>query len=416
MAGRRFTIYTMITLGLMGGLFTGRAALFTLAYLFIAIFIIGMIWAWLAVRGLGISRVTRTRRSQVGRTFGETFVVRNKSWLPKLWLEMRDFSTLPGHRASNVVPPLRPRRDYQWHVETPCRVRGEFTLGPMMLTSGDPFGLFLLPRHINAVERVIVYPAIVPLERFSIPIGLLTGGEMQAEMTQQVTTNAAGVREYVPGDSINRIHWKATAKRGKLIVKEFELDPIVDLWLLVDFSARSLVEDVMMQRVGRVGSVIPSSFVIPPSTEEYAVVIAASLAQYFIDDERSIGFAAYSPNREVLHPDRNHRQLTRILETLAVARSFSERGLSDILTLEAPNFTRGTTLVIVTSSLDSLWIQEAQRLTRRGVRPVCIYIDPATFGGAPSEEIRGMLQLARIPTLVIRNGDNLAIALTQRPI
>lgn len=416
MAGRRFALYSIIILALVSGLLTGRAAFFSLAYLFGIVLAVAMIWAWLAVRSLGVGRITRTRRSQVGRSFGETFVIRNKSWLPKLWLEVRDFSTLPGHRASNVVPPMRPRREFQWHIETPCRVRGEFALGPMTLVSGDPFGLFLLARHIPAMERVIVYPAVVPVDKFSLPIGALSGGETQAEVTQQVTTNAAGVREYVPGDSINRIHWKATARRGKLIVKEFELDPIVDIWMVVDFAARSLVEDPLMERVGRVGTVIPNAFTLPPSTEEYSVVVAASLAQYFIGIERAIGFAAYTPNREVIHPDRNHRQLTRILETLAVARSFSERSLQDVLSLETIHFTRGTTLILITASLETAWIQEAQLLARRGIRPVCIYIDPGSFGGRPSEEIRVMLQLARIPTLVIRNGDNLALALTQRPI
>lgn len=416
MSGRRNAIYLMIILSLLAGLLTGRAAFFNVAYLFGALLVTAMLWAWFAVRGLSLGRFTRTRRSQVGRNFSEAFMVANRSWLPKLWLEVRDHSDLPGHRASQVIPPLSPRKDYHWSVETPCRVRGEFRLGPMTIISGDPFGLFLTPRHINATERVIVYPATVPVQDFYLPVGLLSGGEAQRQLTHQTTTNAAGVREYVPGDSINRIHWRSTARRGKLIVKEFEIDPLVDIWIFVDFSSSSLVEDASVQRVGRIGSILPGGYLIPPSTEEYAVVVAASLAQYFLDLERALGFAAYVPHREVYQPERGTRQMTHIMETLAVARSVSNHSLHEMLALEAPGFARGTTLIIITASLDSAWVAETQVLMRRGIRPVCVFIDPSSFGSPHSpDEIRGMLHLARIPAIVVRRGDNLSAALHQRP-
>jgi uncharacterized protein (DUF58 family) len=307
------------------------------------------------VRWISISRKTRTRRAQVGRTLDEAFIVRNRSILPKLWLEIRDHSDLPGHRASHVVPAMGIRSSYRWYVETPCLVRGEFQLGPMTLISGDPFGLFVSPRRLDATSRVIVYPATVPLNHVELPMGMLSGGEAQRQRAHFVTANAAGVREYVPGDSFNRIHWATSARRDKLMVKEFDIDPLVDIWLLADFSASSLVEDPSLRRGGPRNTIIPSSEGIPPSTEEYGVVVAASLAKYFVDAERALGFAAYTPHREVHQPERGQRQLTRILQTLAIARSFSSYSLGEMLTLETPYLTRGTTLVIITASLDPAW-------------------------------------------------------------
>ncbi|MDQ7034571.1 MAG: DUF58 domain-containing protein [Anaerolineae bacterium] len=417
MQNRRNALWLLIIFLLLIGLFTGRAVFFNLAYLFGGLILLSLVWSLLAVRGVRLGRRTRTRRSQVGRNFSELFSVRNTWLFPKLWLEVRDHSTLPGHRASHVVPTLFPRRRYEWRVDTSCIVRGEFQLGPMTVISGDPFGLFLTPRRINAIERMIIYPATVPITSVNLPRGVVSGGEAQQHLTQNITTNAAGVREYVPGDSINRIHWKSTARRGKLIVKEFEIDPLMDIWLLVDFSALSVVEEASVQRLGNTGSVIPSGYAIPPSTEEYAVIIAASLATHFMDNERALGFAAYTPNREVYQPERGHSQLTHILETLAVARSFSQHSLKEMLALEIANIARGATLIIVTSSLDKGWINQVQILGRRGIRPMCIFIDPASFmGGQPFEEMRGLLQLARIPTITIRKNDNLTVSLAQRPI
>ncbi len=418
MPNRRNTVYLLLILTLMTGLFTGRAFFFNLAYLFLGLIVISFLWSWLSVRWISIGRRTRARRAQVGRTLDEIFEVRNHAWLPKLWLEVRDHSELPGHRASHVVPPLGIRGRYRWHVETPCLARGEFRLGPLTLISGDPFGLFLSPRRLAAVSSVVVYPAMVDLSYFELPIGTLSGGEARRRRAHFVTANAAGVRDYVSGDSFNRIHWPSSARKDRLMVKEFDIDPLVDIWLFVDFSAASLVEHPSIERVNQTGPVISTGTGIPRSTEEYGVVAAASLARYFVEKlERAVGFVAYTPYREVYQPERGNRQLNRILEALAVARSLSDYSLAQMLTLETPYLTRGTTLVIVTASLDAAWVHEAQILVRRGIRPVCVLVDPERFGGnRNSAELQAILRLAKIPTIVVRMGDDLVAALSQRPL
>ena len=318
MASRRNIVYILISACLLAGIFTGRAFLFNLAYVFSALLVISFLWAWLSVRWITLGRKTRARRAQVGRNLNEVFVVRNRSFLPKLWLEVRDHSDLPNHRASHVVPALNPRSNYRWNVQTPCIARGEFQLGPMTLSSGDPFGMFLSKRKIDATSRVIVYPATPHIDKFELPLGLISGGEAQRRRSHYVTTNASGIRDYVSGDSFNRIHWRSSARKDRLIVKEFEIDPLVDIWLFTDFSRNSLIESPTVRRVNNTGAVIPTSSAIPMSTEEYCVVIAAALAKHFIDIERALGFAAYTPSREVHQPERGNRQLTRILETLAI--------------------------------------------------------------------------------------------------
>jgi uncharacterized protein (DUF58 family) len=421
MSHRRNAIYLLIILSLLSGLFSGRAIFFSVAYVLGGLLIASFLWAWTAVRWIGITRRTRSRRAQVGSTLEEEFIVRNRAFLPKLWLEIRDHSDLPGHQASHVTPAIGSRRSYHWHVKTVCVARGEFQLGPMTLMSGDPFGLFLSPRHISAITRLVVYPIVLPIRHIELPLGILSGGDARRRRTPFVTTNAAGVREYVPGDSLNRIHWRSSARRGELMVKEFELDPLVDVWLFVDFSASGLVDAPGTRRIeyqnGQRGAAIPNGRGIASSTEEYAVVIAASLAQYFIESDRALGFAAYLPYREVLQPDRGIRQLNHILEALAVARSLTGLSLAQMLTLETPYLTRGTTLLIVTSSTDTAWIAQAGLLQRKGIRATTIFIDPVSFG-APIDiqPVQTALRASNIPTLIVRMDDDIPIALAQRPL
>ncbi|MDE2950280.1 MAG: DUF58 domain-containing protein [Chloroflexota bacterium] len=417
MPNRRNILYILMIINLLAGLFTGSPELFNLTYLIAAVLLLSLAWTWITLRGIALQRTTRTRRSQVGRMFRESFSVRKTGLLPKLWLEIHDHSSLPGHHASHVVPSLLGSKEYRWDVETICVARGEFQLGPLTVISSDPFGFFRSPRRVSATEKLIVYPLTVELNKVVLPIGFLSGGDAQRQLTHEITTNASSIRDYVAGDSMNRIHWRSTARTGNIMVKEFELDPLVDIWLFSDFSSDSLYEAGGLRRATHGGHVVADRYRIPPSTGEYGVVIAASLAKYFIESERVVGYAAYTPFRQVFQPDRGNRQLTRIFQALAVARSTSSHTLRQMLSLETPHFTRGTTLMIITSSLDEEWIAEAHIMIRRGVRPICVFIDPQTFDPRQdSGEIRGMLQLAKIPTLIVGKGDDLTVALEQRPI
>lgn len=414
MANRRNTFYALLIFCLLVGLLSGRTFLFNLAYALGAILIGSFIWSWTSVNWINIGRYTQARRAQVGHTLTESFSIRNLGLTPKLWLEVRDHSNLPNHNASHVVPTLMPRRRYHWDTHTMCTRRGEFTLGPMTIVSGDPFGLFQFPRKIAAVNRIIVYPPTVQIHRFATPIGTLTGGEAVRRRAHFVTTNASGVREYQPGDSFNRIHWRSTARRNRLLVKEFELDPLADVWIFLDLSAESLVERPQARANGQFYALPPY---LPPSTEEYGITAAASLAQYFVDKGRALGFVTYSPYREIVQPDRGPRQLTRILEILAVAHSESEFTLRQMLALEAGHLGRGTTAIIVTASQDAGWAAEAHTLARRGIRVVAVLVDPQSFG-KPAEnntDFRAMVEAAGALVYTIRQGDDITAALSFQP-
>jgi len=110
---RRIVIYLLILASLITGLWIGQAFFFNIAYLFGGLLLIAYLWAWSSVRWVGISRRTRARRAQVGRSLQEDFAIRNRSIFPKLWLEVHDHSNLPGHCASHVVPIVGPRGRYR---------------------------------------------------------------------------------------------------------------------------------------------------------------------------------------------------------------------------------------------------------------------------------------------------------------
>lgn len=417
MSQRRLAVYVVLILSLIGGFLDGRAIFYNLACVFGFALIGSLVFSWTSINWLSIGRQTYVRRAQVGQYFEENFLARNKGIIPKLWLEIRDHSDLPGHNSSHVVPFLTPRNAYEWRVGTLCVRRGQFTLGPMTVTSGDPFGFYVFPRHISATSSIIVYPITVPIYDFAKPTGALSGGQAIRRRTYEVTPNAAGIREYAPGDSLNRIHWKSSARRGKLLVKEFEEDPLGDVWIMLDLSRESLVERPSAATWGPSDLAYSRSNPLPPSTEEYGIAAAGSIAQYFLEQSRSVGFLTYSPHRDYVAPDRGDRQLTDILEVLAVAKSETHLTLQQLLSMEAQHLTRGTTLIIVTASLDTSWLPIAHIQVRRGLSVIAVMIDPTSFGvyGANFELARQQVESAGVIVYPLRQEDDLTATLSYRP-
>jgi uncharacterized protein (DUF58 family) len=381
-------LLAVTTLVALGG---GWSLMFYAAWAIAFLLVIAYGLSFIALRALYFERKTRALRAEVGSYFDERIIVENQSWIPKLWLEFEDLGQHPEHTASFVVS-LGPYGRFVRPVHTLCRQRGVFQLGPVFVESGDPFGIFRQRRQIDGASTLVVYPVALPLSGFGRVDGSLTGGALQGQRVPHTTTNVAGIREYAPGDTFNRIHWKSTARQRQLMVKEFELDPFADIWLVLDMDER------IMAGTG------------VESVEEYAVTISATLSKFFLDENRAVGLVA--PGL-LLSPDRGTRQLLKILEVLAFVRPARNMPLADLLVAEQRRFGRTDTVVVVTGSRDADWITLLRSLSIRGVHSQTVLIESSTYARGVSSSIPVISGLAgaRIPTYVVKRGESIQKAL-----
>lgn len=392
-------VWILFLISLIGALSTGRGLWWSFAGALLMLIVIPIAWAWLGVNWLRVARRTFARVAQAGQTLEEEFKLTNLSRVPKLWVEMRDQSTLPGHYASRVIGLIGGHQWRGWRVKTRCDQRGRYALGPLMVRSGDPLGVYQMQRQLDIVHTLLVYPATYAFRDFPLPGSYLPGGDALRRRTHYVTTNAAGVRDYVAGDSINRIHWPTSVRRQRLIVKEFELDPMSDLWIAVDlfqgahFGLEEGAHDSEVEHLsspaalssGPDGEAI-SGFQLPPHTEEYAISTAASVAQHFLQQDRVVGLIAHGSHREVIAGERGERQLNKIMETLSVVRAHGAIPFDRVLSTESVALVRGTTLVAISASPDVAWALAIQQTVRSGVRVLAIVIDGHTFGSERSSD------------------------------
>jgi uncharacterized protein (DUF58 family) len=289
----------------------------------------------------------------------------------------------------------------------------------MLLRNSDPLGIFRMERALSGSGYIVVYPLTVDLPSFQPSISDLAGGEARHRRTYQVTTNAAGVRDYVPGDSLNRIHWPTTARLNRLMAKEFELDPTADVWIYLDLNAdvegalpwtpeapepgMFALHSVTRQR---------SQFELPPTTTEYAITATASIARYFVLRNRAVGLSAQATTREFLQADRGERQLNKVLEMLAVVEATGSLPFAQLIATDGVRLNRNDTLLAVSADPSPEWAAALQHLQRRGVNSIALVVDGHSFGRpVVYDDLLAEMEKTAVSTYVIRHGDALDAAL-----
>jgi uncharacterized protein (DUF58 family) len=382
-----------------------------LFYLGIVLILICLIWTLFSLRGIGLERRVRGFRQQLGQVLEERFEVLNNSRLAKLWLQVEDSSELPQSTGSRVLALIRAKENRSFSTYTLLTHRGLFHLGPSIVSSGDPIGLFGNRKRIPSSQTVLVLPFMVHLSRFPFPPGILPGGRVLRRKTQEVTPHAAGVREYAPGDSLSRIHWPITVRKDKFMVKEFDQDPQADVWIFLDGekSIQSKLPDPPQQnRVDRLW-VLGHKYQVklPQDTFEYSISVAASIAHYFIKRGESVGLACVGQIKITLPSEKGERQLGKILETLAFIKSEGELPLQSLVDIDIQHIPRGSTVVLISTTNSESVVVSVEKLMRRNIHPIVVLIDGETFGKEQQKtEIANDLSAYQIPVLMIpKDGD-----------
>src|SRR5690348_17773064 len=160
---------------------------------------LSLLWLSLSTRGLTFKRSALGGRAQVGERVEERLALENHSWFPKLWVQVSDGSTLPGHHAG-YVSSIGPHKRITWRARTLCRRRGRYVLGPVEATTGDPLGLFQHSLPLAPAYPLLVLPAVLPLRTLALFQGVLPGRGRGSRRSLQTATNVVTVRDYVPGD------------------------------------------------------------------------------------------------------------------------------------------------------------------------------------------------------------------------
>ncbi|WP_062005464.1 DUF58 domain-containing protein [Arthrobacter alpinus] len=255
-------------------------------------------------------------------------------------LEVRG-STPGGGRARIVetLPPYLidvPRFDYPQPVAPRSLVsrysytfhptrRGVFTIGPLTAKFGDPFDVALLERKLDAGDTLTVAPTAVVLPEISLTSGRGQDGSRMTRQQANPSDDDVMNREYRHGDPLRRIHWPATARQGKLMVRAEESVTTPEAALILDQRLWSYGGHAKLSRTADALSTSPAF--------EWAVVAANSVASHVLERNYSLrvldhrGRPGFASSRSAQEPDRE--DFSGASGALAVAQSLAALELAD---------------------------------------------------------------------------------------
>jgi len=222
---------TKIAFGLVGGaviLFgvgTNVQAgwVLVLAAMLLGICAAGAVLPFVALRGVVVEREAPAT-ARAGEAVPVSVTVRNASRGLRGLVGVRDSFCGEGWAVVDVLRPGQARRFTD--RRTGAR-RGVYTGGPVGLATGAPFGVAVAWKDIEVATTTVVHPRVFPAR---VPDAL----GRTAVAVRTPSGDISGVREYRSGDQLRHVHWRSTARRGELVVREFTEEDRGDLTIVVD--------------------------------------------------------------------------------------------------------------------------------------------------------------------------------------
>lgn len=234
-----------VTLLLLAALLLGLGLLAYAMYALLAVMLISRLLSRAWAQNLSAVRECNRYAANIGDTVAVVITVRNEGRLPVAWVLVEDL--LPRRALAHNPPMLRVEGTrmrlamlrangaltmlYQLRLTH----RGYFQIGPLVLETGDLFGLHRRYRVLTSPTFLLVYPEAVPLEGYDVASRRPIGEVRMTHRLYEDPTRIAGVRQYQAGDPLNRVHWRATARTGALHSKVYEPSTVAGATILLDF-------------------------------------------------------------------------------------------------------------------------------------------------------------------------------------
>ena len=183
--------------------------------------------------------------AEIGQTVAVMISVKNEGAWPVAWVLLEDLLPwdalmyspprlqVSGRRVSLMMLKGRGHQSLLYQL-TPTR-RGYYQLGPLVLETGDLFGLHRRYRVATDPHFLLVMPKVIPLAGYEVSSKRPIGEVRMSYRLYEDPTRISGVRAYERGDSLNRIHWRATARTGELHSKVYEPSTVAGATILLEF-------------------------------------------------------------------------------------------------------------------------------------------------------------------------------------
>lgn len=382
------------TLGLAAGLYLaswgfGTAAMYPVATGLLALPVLAWLWVRISARPTELRRRTGHRELvEGGRVAVEVELRAEGGPLPA----RARMAEQVGDLGVRDVPLQRRGHVLRGRYALDPAPRGRYRLEAAELVVDDPLGLAESRLTMDRVDTLLVYPRVYTLDGLFTDAGSSGGDEGRALLHRTAGYDLHSIREFQQGESLRRVHWRSTAKRRRLMVKELTDMPRDESAVLLDCD-----------RAGNVGPPGHSSF-------DAQVRAAASLLNRMVERGQRCSLVLHQQTLRRIRIQAGGGEWGAAMAALAAVRADAARPLSQMVrealgATGAAEAVDAARLYVVTATLTPALATRllAMRSARRDV--AVVWVDAPSFAGVqrvPGETDAASLQLARAGVSVAR--------------
>ncbi|MFW5869098.1 MAG: DUF58 domain-containing protein [Armatimonadota bacterium] len=248
-----------------------------------------------------------------------------------------------------LVPSLSNEEEFRFEYVLQAHRRGVFEIGPVELKHSDLIGMFNFHREMGETDELVVHPTPVKIPRVWTRVASLRAPERPRRRFRGEGSEFYGTRPFVPGDDLRRVDWNATARRGQLVVREYERSEATDATILLDLE----------RRVHRGEGA--------DATIERAVKLAASVAAQLLERGSSVGLVAAGEERYTVAGSATPQQTPKLMDALARVQADSDAAFKSTVAEYLPYIPDGGMAIIISPRLDEETLSISAALLDRGL-------------------------------------------------
>ena len=364
------------------GYFSQSPLLLLAAVLIFSMGIVPEVWFWVVLRGVRFQRTFTDKRVHVGQATQISFEIENHKWLPVPWLEVEDELAYElAMPTAPLYPSYKPDRQLfissfsLWGRQRVTRryqivagARGVWRFGPAYLRAGDPFGFLERERQVHGGQATLtVLPIVAPLTQFKLPMRNPFGDfEAQRRLIED-PNEIIGARDYLPGDPIRRVHWKATARNTTLQSKVYPFTTTHTLAIFFDIYTSESPVGGFNTALFELGIAAAASIANWAMQARFAVGLFSNGIPLSTDDEAMTSLEQMHAFMR-LPPSAHPSQLMRIWEALARLQPLFGMPMERLIAHEQHHLPMGATIVVISAApaLRPNTVALLEKLRRRG--------------------------------------------------
>ena len=365
--------YFIITATLLLALFGGGKIPYLIFYTISGGLLFSFFWTIIIYKNISGYQKISEHEYYTGDKINILSYIDSETILPAPHIEINDKTSLllTGLKSNPCVTALKPMERYVYRTDFNAKYRGLYNIGPLEICVKDIFGMFKLEKTIYSNTNFNIYPKLYMLSNFNLKSYQSFGTLSTKVKAYEDNTSVSDIKKYAIGDNVKKIHWKVSAKKGSLFVKNYEMTGTASAYIFVDFhygcyrgeNSRDL--------------------------EERAAEAASSIAYFLLKNITSVYM--YINNDMVSYvKGRDVKEFKGFLNVLSEAKVCGDSRMKDVLQKRISLISSSSSIIIITGTISREDTEIYCQIKDMGYDIIIIYSADLDLRNNKIEKIKNM--------------------------